>query len=203
MTRLSKGLAEAGYAALRFDFAGLGESDGDFAKRTVSGNVSDLTRAAATLIERGYGPCGLIGHSLGGAAAVLAAHKLKTVRSLVTIGAPSDVNHIRHLLTPGVDKDGSSDVNLGGRSFTLDRSFVDDLENHLVLERAAELNRPYLVYHVRDDETVGFDHGEQLFAAASEPKKSHFPDTGGHLLGPRAAADEALSTIVDWFNETL
>lgn len=203
MTRLAKGLAEAGYAALRFDFTGLGDSGGDFARKTVSGNVSDLVRAATILIERGYGPCGLIGHSLGGAAAVLAAHKLKTVRSLVTIGAPSDVNHIRHLISPCPDGDGTSEVNLGGRVFSLDRDFVDDLENHDVLARAAELNRPYLIFHVQDDEVVDFAQGEQMYAAASEPKKFYTPETGGHLLGPRPAAEEALTTIVQWFNETL
>lgn len=202
-TRLAKGLAEAGYAALRFDFTGLGESGGDFAKKTVSGNVSDLVRAATILIERGYGPCGLIGHSLGGAAAVLAARKLKTVRSLVTIGAPADVNHIRHLITPSKSGDGSSEANLGGQVFNLDRGFVEDLGNHDVLANAGELNRPYLIIHVRDDETVEFNQGEQLFAAASEPKRFHTPDTGGHLLGPRPAADDALKTIVAWFDETL
>ncbi|MEL6983029.1 MAG: alpha/beta fold hydrolase, partial [Actinomycetota bacterium] len=98
MTRLASGLAEAGYAAMRFDFTGLGESGGDFADTTLSANVSDLTRAATTLIGRGYGPCGLIGHSLGGAAAVLATRRLKTVRSLVTIGAPADASHVRHLM---------------------------------------------------------------------------------------------------------
>ena len=103
MSRMSKGLADAGYAALRFDFTGLGSSGGDFAKTTVSGNVSDLTRATVALLELGYGPCGMIGHSLGGAAAILAAAKLKTVRSLVTIGAPSNVRHVTHLFGDRVD----------------------------------------------------------------------------------------------------
>lgn len=203
MTRLAKGLAEAGYAALRFDFTGLGESGGDFAKKTVTGNVSDLVRAATILIQRGYGPCGLIGHSLGGAAAVLAAHKLKTVRSLVTIGAPSDVNHIKHLITPLDTGDGSSEVHLGGRVLQLDRDFVDDLANHNVLDRARELDRPYLIFHVKDDETVSFTHGKALFHAASQPKRFYTPTTGGHLLAPRPAADQALETIVKWFDETL
>lgn len=206
MTRLATGLAEAGYAALRFDFTGIGESSGDFAEKTVSANVSDLSRAAASLIAEGFGPCAMIGHSLGGAAAVLAVHRLKTVRSLVTIGAPSDVGHVRHLFADDVDElaeTGRAVVTISGRSFELEQGFVDDLDAHDVLEAAANLGRPYLVVHAKDDDVVGFEHGQALFDAASEPKRLHALETGGHLLGPRSAADEALTEIVDWFDETL
>ncbi len=195
MTRLAKGLAENGYAALRFDFTGRGESGGDFKTKTVSGNVSDIVRAATALIEMGFGPCALIGHSLGGAASVLAAHKLKTVTSLITIGAPSDVEHIRHLLS-----DDGSEVRIGERRFDLCPTFLEDLENHDVLEAAAELNRPYLVVHSRDDDVVEFENGEALFAAAKEPKQLFALETGGHLLAKRSAADEAFVPILGWLN---
>lgn len=206
MTRLASGLAEAGYAALRFDFTGIGESQGDFAEKTVSANVSDLSRAAASLITEGFGPCAMIGHSLGGAAALLAAHRLKTVRSLVTIGAPSDVGHVRHLFADDIDElaeAGRAVVTISGRSFELGHGFVADLDAHDVLEAAADLGRPYLVVHARDDDVVGFEHGQALFDAANEPKRLHTLESGGHLLGPRASADEALAAIVEWFDETL
>jgi putative redox protein len=203
MTRLATGLAEAGHAALRFDFTGLGDSGGDFATKTVSGNVGDLTRAAASLIGEGFGPCTLIGHSLGGAAAILAAHKLKTVERVITIGAPSDPGHVRHLFADQLDElvaVGRADVTISGRTFTLERSFLDDLARHDVLLRAAELARPCLVVHARDDEVVGFEHAEALFAAASEPKELAALDSGGHLLAARSASDAALAAILDFLD---
>lgn len=206
MTRLAKGLADAGYAALRFDFTGIGESGGDFAEKTVSANISDLTRAAASLITEGFGPCGMIGHSLGGSAAVLAAERLKTVRSLVTIGAPSDPLHVRHLFEDDLEEmaaRGRACVTIGGRSFDLEQSFVDDLSNHDLLQAAADLGRPYLVIHAVDDDVVSIEHGEALFAAAREPKRIERLESGGHMLGPRVAADTALGAIVEWFDQTL
>lgn len=206
MTRLAKGLANAGYAALRFDFTGIGDSGGDFREKTVSANVSDLSRAAASLITEGFGPCAMIGHSLGGAAAILAAERLKTVRSLVTIGAPSDPLHVRHLFDDDLDTlaaDGVACVTISGRKFDLEQGFVDDLSNHNVLEAAAALGRPYMVIHADDDDVVGIEHGEALFNAANEPKRFERLATGGHMLGPRAASDAALAAILSWYDETL
>ncbi len=203
LTRLAKGLADAGFAALRFDFTGLGDSGGDFGATHVSANVSDLTRAAFSLIEMGFGPCGLIGHSLGGAAAILSADRLKTVRWIVTIGAPSSVEHVTHLFADrlaDIEAAGCAPVTIAGRTFDLDRGFLDDLTNHDVLQAVAELDRPYLVVHARDDEVVGFDQGQTLFAAAAEPKAFLALETGGHLLGPRAAAEQALAGIVAWLD---
>ncbi len=206
MTRLAKALTDGGFAAFRFDFTGRGDSGGDFAKKTLSGNVSDVTRAATTLIEMGFGPCGLIGHSLGGAAVLLAANKLKTVRSVVTIGAPSDANHVRHLFADSEAEllsQGEADVTIGGRTFTLEAGFVHDLATHDVVEAAANLARPYMVVHAEDDGTVGFAEGETLFAAAQEPKAfTRYPD-GGHLFADRAKADRMTADVVDWFSKTL
>ena len=205
ITRLASGLVDAGYAALRFDFTGLGESGGDFAKTSISANVADLTRAATTLIEMGFGPCGLVGHSLGGAASVLAAHRLKTVRSLVTISAPSSVEHVTHLFDD-VDEltmKGRATVTISGRSFDLNASFIEDLESHDVLDQVAELDRPYCMIHARDDTIVGFENAERLFAAAGQPKKLVALASGGHLFTDRAAAEEVLSATVAWFQATL
>lgn len=206
MTRLASGLAQAGYAAMRFDFTGLGESEGDFADTTLSANVSDLTRAATTLIARGFGPCGLIGHSLGGAAAVLAAQRLKTVRSLVTIGAPADASHVRHLLAggwPTLLSGQPATVTVGPRQFRLNPSFACDLTSHDVTGRAALLARPYLIVHAVDDDIVGHDNAEALYRAAAPPKKLASLPSGGHLFGDRADAEVLLETVVDWFGATL
>lgn len=206
MTRLAGGLAEAGYATMRFDFTGLGESAGDFADTSLSANVSDLTRAATALITRGFGPCGLIGHSLGGAAAVLAAERLKTVRSLVTIGAPADAGHIRHLLAGGWEalEDGRpAVVTVARRRFRLNPGFVDDLANHDVSGRAALLGRPYCIIHAVDDTVVDHDNAEILHRAAAPPKRLVSLPRGGHLFAERADAEALLAAVVDWFGATL
>lgn len=206
MTRLAKGLSDAGYAAYRFDFTGRGESGGDFATKTLSANVSDVVRAATTLIEFGFGPCGLIGHSLGGAAVLLAAERLKTVRSLVTIGAPSDAGHVRHLFAGDEDRllsEGRAEVTIGGRTFELEAGFVHDLASHDVVRAVGRLGRPYLTVHSEDDTVVPVSEGERLHAAAAEPKRFLRYETGGHLFSDRTMAAVLAADIIDWFDDTL
>ncbi|MEL7158956.1 MAG: alpha/beta hydrolase [Actinomycetota bacterium] len=206
MTRLATGLVDAGFAALRFDFTGLGDSGGAFAETSVSANVGDLTRAAVTLIEMGFGPCGLFGHSLGGAAALLAAPKLKTVRSIATLGAPSDVGHVTHLFADSLDDiraNGRAPVTIAGRAFDLDIDFIDDLDRHDVLATVGDLGRPYCTIHARDDEVVGFENAEVLHQAAAEPRRLVAFPTGGHLFTDRRAAAEMVDAVTSWFTETL
>lgn len=203
MTRLANGLAEAGYAVLRFDFTGLGESPGEFTQTTLAHDVRDLTAAASALIERGYGPCGLLGHSLGGAASLLAAARLHTVRSVVTLGSPSSPEHVRRLFD-ATDGDGPTvTLRLGGRRFEVARSFLDDLETHDLAEAVAGLARPLLVVHAVDDEVVDVSEGERLFAAARQPKGFHPLEGADHLLSDRLAAERALRVIREWFDSTL
>ena len=205
MTRLANGLAEAGYAVLRFDFTGLGESEGEFATTTVANDVRDLVAAATTLIDRGYGPCGLLGHSLGGAAALLATRKLHTVRSVVTLGAPSTPEHVRHHFVKA-DDDGTGDtirVTIGGREFDIGRGFLDDLDDHDQRGAIADLDRPLLVVHAVDDEVVGVEEGERIFAAADQPKAFYPLLDTDHLLSSRASAERALDVIRSWFDATL
>lgn len=206
MTRLAEGLADAGYAVLRFDFTGLADSGGDFADKTVSRNATDLVRAATELIQQGYGPCALVGHSLGGAAALLAAHRLKTVRSVVVLGAPSSPHHVRHLFeghADEIEREGVADVEIAGRSFPITREFVDDLDEHDQRGRVAELDRPLLVLHAVDDDVVSIEEGERIFAAARQPKAFVPLFASDHLLTDRDAAEAALDQVVGWLKRTL
>jgi uncharacterized protein len=205
-TRLARGLAEAGYAVLRFDFTGIGDSAGDFVDKTVSGNVGDLVQASTALIQRGYGPCALVGHSLGGAAVLLAAHRVKKVRSVAVLGAPATPGHVRKLLSASVDairEDGIAEIEIAGRTFPLARGFLDDLERHDQAGRVAELARPLLVLHAVDDEVVDVAEGERIFAAARQPKAFVPLFDSDHLLVDRSAAERALAALVSWLRWTL
>ena len=209
MSRLARGLAANGFAVLRFDFTGLGESGGDFADTTLSTDVGDLGRALACLREHGPAPYGLVGHSMGGAAGLLAAVGLPALRSLAVLGAPCTTEHIRELL-PAVEPvrdygPGSAppQVRIGERSFPISPAFMDDLARHEVERRVAELGRPLLVLHGLEDRVVPVEHGERLFAAASQPK-AFVPLLGAdHLLGDRRASAEAVAVLTDWFARTL
>lgn len=205
MTRLARALADGGYAVLRFDFTGLGDSGGEFAATTVATNVGDLTRAAVTLIERGHGPCAMVGHSLGGAATLLAAHRLKTVRSVVVIGAPGSPGHVRHLLAGSEDEirqQGIAHVAIGGRTFPISAAFLDDLERHDQQRRIAELGVPLLVVHAVDDEVVPVEEGERIFAVARQPK-GFMPVLGAdHLLTDRSAAERVARVVLGWLDST-
>ncbi len=204
MTRLAKGLAEAGYVAFRFDFTGRGDAGGDFADKTVSGNVGDLVRAATALITDNVGPCIMIGHSLGGAAVLLAAERIKTVTEVITIAAPADVAHVTHLFADDLDRlraEGRTEVCITGRTFELDHGFVDDLANHDVLGAAAGLGRPYLAVHAVDDDVVAFENAEMLTAAASAPKQLLALETGGHMFAARDASDAVLAGVLAFLDE--
>lgn len=206
VTRLARGLAAGGYAALRFDFTGLGDSEGSFAETTVSHDVRDLVLAAETLIGRGYGPCAMVGHSLGGAATLLAAHRLKTVRSVAVVGAPASPQHVRGLLADGEEQiraDGTATVDVGGRPFPVAASFLDDLATHDQRAAVATLGRPLLVVHAVDDQIVPISEGEEIFAAAAQPKGFVPLLDADHLVSSRAAAATLAAVLLGWFDQTL
>lgn len=206
MTRLARGLSDAGYVVLRFDFTGLGASGGEFSATTVSHNVRDLAAAASALIERGYGPCGLLGHSLGGAASLLAARRLKTVRSVVVLGAPASPDHVRRLFVEDEEEilsEGQALVSIGGRPFPIADSFIQDLARHDATGDIASLDRPLLVVHAVDDEVVEIEQGERIFASARQPKAFYPLLTGDHLVTDRKVADEVLTVVARWFDRTL
>ncbi len=201
--RLAKDLARGGYAAFRFDFTGLGESGGAFEATSVSSNVSDLSRAAMTLIALGFGPCALVGHSLGGSAALLAAHRLKTVTSIVTIASPSSVDHVRHLFTDHestIAAVGKAEVSLGGEPFCLGQTFLDDLEAHDVLRAARGLARPYLAIVAGNDTVVSPQNGADLVAAAGEGALLRTVEGADHLFSQRPHADALASLLLEFLN---
>jgi len=199
--RLAAELNAHGIAVLRFDFTGLGDSDGDFASTNFSSNVEDLRLAADWLRQFHRAPQLLVGHSLGGAAVVVVARDIPEVRAVVTIGAPADVTHVVRLMgaqLPVISEEGYATVAIAGRSFTIRRSFIDDLELHSVEKRIAEIGSALLVLHSPVDNTVGIEHAARLYAAARHPKSFVSLDGADHLLTRRQDAVFAARMIATW-----
>lgn len=196
-TRLSKAFTDAGWITFSFDFTGLGRSEGDFAETSVSTNVGDLRRAAVAMLEQRIGPCLLLGHSLGGAAAVLAAASLKTVDAVICIATPADVDHIRHLLPSDAgERDDRFEVCVGGRPFSLDPAFLEDLDAHDVLSAAAALKRPVLVVEAGNDQVVGRDQTQALAAAANAD--IGIVEGADHLFTAPDHARQLAEIVVEW-----
>ena len=198
---ISRALTREGFAVLRFDFTGLGESEGDFGDTNFSSNVSDLVAAAGFLKKRYAAPKILIGHSLGGAAVLQAAGKLDDVVAVSTIGAPFDPTHVKHLFaeaTPEIEKEGKAVVNLAGRSFTIKKQFLDDLEEHNVTSNIRALNRALLVFHSPVDGTVGVDNAARIFEAAKHPKSFVSLDRADHLLSSESDSKYVGAVLAAW-----
>ncbi len=198
---ISRSLTSAGFGVLRFDFTGLGESDGDFADTNFSGNVEDLIAAAEYLEEHFASPSLLVGHSLGGAAVIFAASQLGSVKAVATIGSPSSPKHIQHLLMNSLDeieKKGMAIVNLGGRDFTIKKHFLDDLELHSLPEVAKNINRALLVMHSPQDITVGIKNAEEIYLAAHHPKSFVSLDGADHLLMKKEDSLYVGKVIAEW-----
>lgn len=203
---ISRGLAEQGIATLRFDFTGLGESDGDFADSNFSSNVEDLVAAADMLRERYQAPSILVGHSLGGAAALVAAHRIEEVRAVATIGAPCDPARVRENFKGKIDEiedEGSATVDLAGRKFTIKRQFLDDLEDRNQQEKIHTLGRALLVFHSPRDEIVGIDNARRIYEAARHPKSFVTLDQADHLLSDRADARYVSVVLGAWASRYL
>jgi uncharacterized OsmC-like protein/alpha-beta hydrolase superfamily lysophospholipase len=200
--RIARALSLAGIGVLRFDFTGLGQSEGEFADTTFSANVQDLLAAAQAMEARGYAPSLLIGHSLGGAAVLAAASGLPSIRAVATIAAPFDVAHVKKLLgegLPALMAQGEAEVQLGGRPFRLRRSFVDDLQDHDdQRQRIAQLRRALLVMHAPADTVVDIANATSIFQAAHHPKSFVSLDDADHLLTRAADAEYAAQVIAAW-----
>ena len=199
--QIAQSLAGRGIAVLRFDFTGLGSSEGDFANTDFSSNVEDLVAAADHLRNTRRAPALLIGHSLGGSAALAAARRIPEVRAVATIGAPSDPGHVANLFADQVDdicSRGEGEVTLGGRAFRIRRDFLDDAAEHNLLEQVAALRRALLILHAPADQVVSIDNATRIFTAARHPKSFVSLDDADHLLSQRRDADYAAEVIAAW-----
>ncbi len=198
---ISRALTEKGFGVLRFDFTGLGDSEGDFSNTNLSGNVADLLSAATFLKENYLAPTLIIGHSLGGVASLLASEKIAGIKAIATIGTPSDSTHVKGLLKNDlaeIQEIGKARVNLGGRDFTIKKQFLDDLENRSLLDLVHELRIPVLYLHSPLDKTVGIGHAEALYKAAHHPKSFVSLDNADHLLMDKNDSQYAGDVIAAW-----
>ena len=199
--RIALALAAKGMAVLRFDFTGLGSSEGDFANSTFSSNVADLVRAADHLRETRQGPAILIGHSLGGAAILAAAGQIPDARAVVTIAAPSDPAHVTHLFKDRVEdirKQGKVEVQLAGRPFHITSKFLDDIAEHGLMAQVTKLHKALLVMHSPTDDTVGIDNATHIFVAAKHPKSFVSLAGADHLLSGKRDAAYVADVIAAW-----
>lgn len=200
-SRIARALVARGFAVLRFDFTGLGSSEGDFANSNFSANVADLVHAADYLREHYRAPALLIGHSLGGAAVLAAAHQVPEAAGVVTIGAPSDPDHVIRQFAcevKEIEERGAAEVTLGGRAFTIKKQFLDDLAQHNLEERIAQLRKALLIFHSPMDLTVSIDEAEKIYRAARHPKSFVSLDDADHLLTDARDADYVAATIAAW-----
>ena len=199
--RIAAALAAKGIAVLRFDFTGLGSSEGDFANSTFSSNVADLVRAADHMRETRKAPAILIGHSLGGAAILAAAEKIPDAKAVVTIAAPSDPAHVTGLFRDRIDDirtHGQVEVSLAGRPFRIKREFLDDIAEHGLMAHVTNLHKALLVMHSPTDDTVGIDNATRIFVAAKHPKSFVTLAGADHLLSGKRDAAYVADVIATW-----
>ncbi len=199
--RIARALAASGIAVLRFDFTGLGASEGDFSETTFSSNVDDLV-CAADYLRRGHSaPSILIGHSLGGAAMLAAAHRIPETRAVATLGAPADPEHVAGLLSTSrseIEASGRALVTIAGRSFCVGEQFLTDIAAQPQSERIRDLHAALLVLHSPTDEVVPVDNARQIFESARHPKSFVSVDGADHLLTGRSDAEFVASMLAAW-----
>ena len=203
---ISRGLTSKGIAVLLFDFTGLGSSEGDFESTTFTSNIQDIFAAADYLSENYEAPKIIIGHSLGGAAALFAGAQLDCIEAVVTIGAPFDPYHVTKLLAEKVDEiqeKGKATVDIGGRPFTIAKGFIDDLKNHEPVEVAKKLRKALLILHSPQDTIVGIENAAKMYSAALHPKSFISLDGADHLLSKKADSSYAGNMIAAWVKKYL
>ena len=206
-SRVSRGLRERGFTVLRFDFTGLGESEGDFADTNFSTNVDDLRAAIEALRQQNMAPEILIGHSLGGAAVLYLANEIEEVKLVATIGAPSEARHVVHLIDDSalqkIEDTGQAEVSLGGRPFMIKKQFLDDVTETSVLSRLKSSQKPLLICHSPTDSVVGIENAEKIYHAAKHPKSFVSLDGADHLLSEKEDSEFVASVIASWASRYL
>ena len=198
---VSRELAARGIACLRFDFTGIGDSEGEFDADSFPADVADVTLATEWLVDRFGEGVLLVGHSLGGAAVLAAAGEIEAVAAVATIGAPATVEHVLRQVRgdlAGIEREGRGTVTIGGRSFEITRQFIEHLRDVDLSREVGELRRPLMILHSPTDELVAIDNAARLFAAAMHPKNFISLAGAGHLLLEQEDADFAASVIAVW-----
>lgn len=201
ISNISRALTRNGIAVLRFDFTGLGESEGDFADTNFSSNVDDLVMAAEFMAENFQAPKILIGHSLGGAAVLQAAANIPAALAVITIGAPADPGHVSHALGDSkeiIERRGEAIVDLSGRTFKIKKQFLDNLGSVRMQETIRNLNRALLILHSPVDDVVGIENAAKIFQTARHPKSFISLDSADHLLMDKKDSQYAGSIIATW-----
>ena len=182
---ISRSLTNHGFGVVRFDFTGLGRSEGEFAESYFSANVDDLLAVNEYLKIHYEAPGLLVGHSLGGAAVIVAASKLENIKAVATVGAPATVGHVTHLFSHDikeVKEKGEVEVNIGGRPFKINEEFIDDFSKINLPEITKNLHKPLLIMHAPFDQIVGIDNAHKLYHNAHHPKSFVSLDNADHLL---------------------
>lgn len=200
-TRISRELTEEGIATLRFDFTGLGASEGDFANTNFSSNIEDLIAAADFLRDEYQAPSLLVGHSLGGAAVLAAAGKIREAKAVVTIAAPFDPGHVKANFKgrlSEIKEKGEAEINLDGRSFRIKKQFLEDLDDHDQKRALSNLKRALLIMHAPKDKVVGIENAARIFEAARHPKSFVSLMDADHLLSDQEDARYAARVIASW-----
>ena len=204
--RIAARLTTLGIAVLRFDFTGLGHSDGEFANTSFTSNVQDLERAVAYLEERGMPPSLMIGHSLGGAAVLKATANLPQIKAVATLGAPFDPGHVTHNFAdalPEIAAKGEAEVSLGGRPFRIGQAFVEDVASEALAPSIERLHAALMVLHAPGDAIVGIENASQIFLAAKHPKSFVTLDDAAHLITRAEHAEYAADIIATWAKKYL
>lgn len=200
-SRIARRLVEQGFAVLRFDFTGLGHSEGEFASTNFTSNVQDLLAATDFMRRELEAPAVMIGHSLGGAATILAATEVEEAKAVVTIGAPSEPAHVtQHLVEDRerIEREGAADVKIGGRPFRIQRQFLDDIEEQKLDRALANLGKALLVLHAPRDAIVGIEHAGHIFQHARHPKSFVSLDSADHLLTRHEDAAYVADVVAAW-----
>jgi uncharacterized OsmC-like protein/fermentation-respiration switch protein FrsA (DUF1100 family) len=204
-SRISRALTAEGIGVLRFDFTGLGNSDGDFSNTNFSSNLQDLLAASEYLRSHHEAPQLLIGHSLGGAAVLAMASQVSEAKAVVTIGAPRNAEHVIHNFAADIDRikaDGEAEVSLAGRRFKIKRQFIEDIEQH-ESDDLGQLRKALLVMHSPLDATVSIEEAERIYRAARHPKSFISLDDADHLLSRKADSQYVADTIASWASRYL
>jgi uncharacterized OsmC-like protein/pimeloyl-ACP methyl ester carboxylesterase len=198
---ISGALTSLGFGVLSFDFTGLGESEGEFSRTNFSSNIDDLLAAAGFLEKEFMPPTLIIGHSLGGAAAIIAASRINSIKAVAVIGSPSDPEHVLKLLSEDletINKKGEAHVNIGGQQFRIKKQFVEDLQKQSLKETLGKLRKSFLIMHSPQDKVVGINNSAELFKAAHHPKSFVSLDGADHLLGKKEDSLYAGHVIAAW-----